>query len=100
MGHNRFPMLSEGATNPLNTPSDKQIEAAEIVDSQQDAFEVVPPDHRRDVVCRLPDRCRDLPELRTSGNRPPARAGRSHEPRAPRVLRGSGPTAAFPFGAF
>src|SRR5262249_42581975 len=62
MGHNRFPMLLEGRTNPFNTPSDKQIEAAEIVDSQQDAFEVVPPDHRRDVVCRLPDGRRDLPE--------------------------------------
>ena len=55
-------MLSNASEQTLKTPSDKQIAAAEILYSQKEAFEIVPPDHRRDVVFLLVDGCHDLPK--------------------------------------
>ena len=48
----------------LSWSSARQIAAAEIVDRPQDAFEVAPPDRRREVDCRLPDGCHDLSQRR------------------------------------
>jgi hypothetical protein len=55
----------EAKVGTLGAPSsDQKIAASEILNGQQDAFQVVPPDHRRDVVCSLPHGRRDLPERR------------------------------------
>jgi hypothetical protein len=53
-------MRQAGGSDPLS----QQLAAPEIVDGKQHAFQVVPPDHRRDVVDLLPDRPREEPQRR------------------------------------